>query len=184
MISQLSQFETKANGVIGHCQNDILTLRTGRASVQMLDSVKVDAYGTNMKITELASIAISDAYLLVIKPWDKSLLEAIEKAVSSADLNLNPVVDGDMIRIVVPPLTHERRQELVKLLNKKIESYKIMIRSIRADAKKEIEDLKGSQDISEDDIHQYLENLDELTAEKITQLDNLASHKEKELITV
>jgi ribosome recycling factor len=125
-----------------------------------------------------------DATLLVVKPWDKTIIEEIEKAIASADLNLNPVVDGDLIRISVPPLTQERRQEMVGLLHKKIESFKVMLRAARTEIKKEIENLTGTENVSEDDIHDYLEELDNLTQQFMAELDQLATRKEEELITV
>jgi ribosome recycling factor len=184
MIVELTNFEEKAKKVIVHAKDDIATLRSGKAAAQMLDPVRVEAYGSIMKINELAAISVPDINLLVVKPWDGSMIEVIEKAIASADLNLNPVVDGDMIRISVPPLTQERRQEMVKLLSKKIESYKVMLRSIRTNIKKNIEALKGTQNISKDDIHQYLEKLNQLTQQYISRLDTMAELKEKELMTV
>ncbi len=163
---------------------DIATLRTGRASTQMLDSVSVEAYGARMRLIEVASVQAPDPTLLVISPWDKSLLSAIEKGITSADLNLSPVVDGDIIRIAIQPLTEDKRKEMVKSLAKKIEAGKVMVRTVRTDAKKVIEDLEGTDDVSEDDIKSHLAELEEITKGFITKLETMEAQKEKELMTV
>lgn len=181
-IPNLDKFAQEAEDVISLIKEDLATLRTGKASVQTLDPVRVKAYGSEMKINELANIAAPDPNLIVIKPWDQSIIENIEKAIVSSDLNLNPVVAGDIIRITVPSLTEERRKELVKLVHKKIESGRVMLRSIRTDYKQLIEDLEGADNISEDDIHDLLEELNKLTQKYMDKLETLAEHKEEELM--
>ena len=138
MAYSFTSVTEKLDKAIEHIRRDISTLRTGRASVQMLDPVIVEAYGSKMRINELASVQAPDPTLLVISPWDKSLLEPIAKGISTAELNLNPVVDGDIIRIAVASLTEETRKEMVKSLAKKIEAGRVMIRTIRNDAKKKL----------------------------------------------
>jgi ribosome recycling factor len=184
MSFDFSNFHTKSQKAIDHVQNDIASLRTGRATVQLLDPVLVQAYGTGMKITEVAQVSAPDATLLVVKPWDQSIMGSIEKAIAAAGLNLNPVVDGEIIRIVVPPLTEERRKEMVKLLHQKIESGRVMLRSIRADIKKDVEDQEGEANVSEDDIRREVEQLNKLADEYMKKLDTIADHKEAELLTV
>lgn len=174
----------KLDKALEHVRRDIATLRTGRATTQMLDPVVVEAYGAKMKIHEVASVQAPDPSLLVVSPWDKSLLEAIEKAIASADLNLNPVVDGDVIRIAVAPLTEEKRKEMVKSLAKKIEAGRVMIRTLRTDAKKEIESQEGTDGVSEDDIAQDVDSLEELIKEYNAKLDDMYASKEKDLMTV
>lgn len=169
---------------IDHVSRDISSLRTGKATVQLLDPVMVDAYGTKMKIAELATVQAQDATMLVVSPWDKSILANIERGISSAELNLNPVVDGDVIRIKIAPLTEEKRKEMVKILYKKIENGRVMLRSLRTDAKKEVEGQKGSQDISEDDIKSDLLSLDEIVKEYMNKLDMISQAKEKDLLTI
>lgn len=181
-IPNLDKFAQEAEDVISLIKEDLATLRTGKASVQTLDPVRVKAYGSEMKINELANIAAPDPNLIVIKPWDQSIIENIEKAIVSSDLNLNPVVAGDIIRITVPSLTEERRKELVKLVHKKIESGRVMLRTIRTDYKQLIEDLEGADNISEDDIHDLLEELNKLTQKYMDKLETLAEHKEEELM--
>lgn len=150
----------------------------------MLDIVNVEAYGTRMKVNELANISVPDPGLLVLTPWDKSLMPTIEKAIASSGLNLHPVVDGSIIRIVVPALTEERRKELVKLLHQKIEGAKVMMRNVRAESKKEIDDQEDEAGISEDMIKADLDTLEKMTKEYMEKIDHLSADKEKELMTV
>jgi ribosome recycling factor len=174
----------KLDKAVAHIKKELATLRTGKATPQILDPVLVDAYGAKMKITELANVSAPDANMLIIAPWDKSLLATLEKAIATAPLNINPIVDGDIIRIVIPPLTEERRKEMVKILHQKIEGGKIMLRGIRADSKKEIEKQKGQDNISEDNISADIEELDKTLKDYINQLEEIAKDKEKDLMTV
>ncbi len=174
----------KLHKALEHVRRDISTLRTGRASSQILDPVMVEAYGAKMKIHEVASVQAPDPSLVTVSPWDKTLLENIEKAIASADLNLNPVVDGDIIRIAIAPLTEEKRKEMVKSLAKKIEAGRVMLRTIRTDAKKEIEGQDGSNDVSEDDIKQDTQELEKIIKEYNVKLDEIFTAKEKDLMTV
>lgn len=179
-----SQFKQKLDKSLDHIKTDISTLRTGRASTQLLDPVKVEAYGSVMRVQELANVSAPDASMVVVAPWDKSLLEAIEKGIASAGLNLHPVVDGDIIRISIPPLTEERRKEMVKSLGQKLEQGKVMLRNIRNDAKKDIEGMEGSEGMSEDDVKNLLEDMEEVFKTKLEELEKIGSDKEKELMTV
>ncbi|HYD35418.1 MAG TPA: ribosome recycling factor [Vitreimonas sp.] len=184
MAFDFTQFQTQAQKALDHFKQELATLRTGRAHSQLLDSVRVDAYGTKMMINEVANVSVPDSNLLTVTPWDKSLLSAIEKAIASAGINLNPVVDGDMIRIVVPALTEERRKEMVKVLHQKAESVRVMLRSVRTDTKKDIEKQKGTSGVSEDDIKKEVETLEKKTKEFLDQVDQLVTVKEKDLLTV
>lgn len=175
---------TKFQKTLDHVLADVATLRTGKASVQILDPVMVEAYGGKMKINEVANVAAPDPTLLVITPWDKSLMGAIEKAVQISGLNLQPIIAGDIIRIPVPPLTEERRKEMVKLLQQKIESGKVMLRNVRSEAKREIEDLKGQAGVSEDDISREVEDLEKVFQGFIDKIDALAQAKEKDLMSI
>ncbi len=176
----LEKFEKTLN----HARDEFATLRTGKASAQLLDSVTVEAYGSKMFLHEIASISTPDTQLLIIKPWDKSLLSNIEKAVQLAQLNLNPVVDGEIVRIAVPALTQERRQEMVKILQQKTEEAKVMLRNVRADLRRDIEKQKGEAGISEDDIKVEMEELDEVVREYVAQLEAMAKKKEIELLNI
>lgn len=178
-----SSYQDKFEKVLAHAQSEFSTLRTGKASAQLLDGVFVEAYGANMAIHEVASVSAPDSQLLVVKPWDKSLLSAIEKGIQVAQLNLNPIVDGEIIRIVVPALTQERRQELVKILHQKAEETKVMIRSVRSDIRHDIEDQKGEAGVSEDDIKAEIEELDSTVKEYSDQLEEMTKQKETELLS-
>lgn len=184
MSFQFSTFTQLADKAIAHLKKDLATLRTGKATTQMLDPIRVEAYGSMMKIGELANASAPDPNLLVIKPWDSSVISNIEKAIAKAGINLNPVVDGDIIRIVIPSLTEESRKEMVKLLHQKVESGRVMIRTIRSDIKQDIENQDGNDNISEDDIHRDLKELDDLTQKKIDEVDQLVKDKEVELMTI
>lgn len=184
MTDAINHFQQKITKSYEHVLQDVRSLRTGRASVQLLDPVRVEAYGTQMSLVEVASVTAPDATLLVVSPWDKSLITSIEKAIASAGLNLNPVVDGQIIRIAVPALTQERRQEMVKLLHQKIESGRVTVRTIRTETKQEIEEQKGVAGVSEDDIKLELDELDKEVKLALTKLDELQAQKEKELLHV
>ncbi len=179
-----SSYQDKFEKTLSFAQDGFATLRTGRASAQLLDGVFVEAYGSRMAIHEVASISTPDTQLLVIKPWDKSLLAAIEKGVQVAQLNLNPIVDGDIIRIAVPALTQERRQEMVKILHQKEEEAKVMLRSIRSDVRKDIEKQEGTAGVSEDDIKAEVEELDNTVKEYTIKLEEIAKKKEQDLLSI
>lgn len=177
-------FQDKATKTIAHIAQDLSMVRTGRASIQMLDGVMVEAYGTVMKLNEVANVESPSPQQLTISPWDKSLIAAIEKAIASSGLNLNPVVSGDHLFINIPPLTQERRQEMVKLLNQKIEAGKVMIRALRTDTKKDIEKQEGEAGVSEDDIAADIKQLEEKIKVLLEKIDSMGAAKAKELMTI
>lgn len=179
-----SKFKSKLDKIIEHTKSELSTLRTGKASVSILDPVKVEVYGTHMAVSELANISTPDNNLIVIDPWDKNVLEEIERAINKAGLNLNPVVDKQIIRIVIPPLTEERRKEFVKQLHQKVESARVMMRTARSDEKNEIEDQEGQSGISEDDIHRDLDELEKIMDEYEKKLLDISKSKEEELLSI
>lgn len=179
-----NQFTQIANRTLENIRTEVASLRTGAATPQLLDSVKVEAYGGIMRVTELAAITIADPTLLVVSPWDTSLLGAIEKGIQQANLNLNPVVDGKILRISVPPLTTETRQELIKTLHQRLEDGKVMVRTLRGETKKEIEAQKGAAGISEDNIKADLEKLENEIKKIIIQIDELGKNKETQLLKI
>jgi len=184
MSFDFATFHQQADKALNHLAEDINQLRTGKASAQILDTVKAEAYGTVMKISELANVTVPDPNMIMISPWDKSLISSIEKAINSAGLNLNAVVDGQILRIVVPPLTEERRKEMVKLLHQKLEAGRVMLRSIRTDVKREIDKQKGQPGISEDAIEADLVELDKLAKNYGDTLEDLGKRKEADLLTI
>lgn len=184
MSYNFSSFHTEAKKALDHITKDIGQLRTGKANSQLLDSVNVEAYGGWMKVNEVANITVPDPTLIVITPWDKSLIASIEKAINAANLNLSAVVDGQVIRIPVPPLTEERRKEMVKLLSQKIEAGRIMFRSVRIETKKAIDQQKGQPGISEDMITADLAQLDTFMKEYNDTLDTLEKNKAADLMNI
>ncbi len=184
MSFDFSTFTADSQKALDHIKQEVGMLRTGRASVDMLDSVTVEAYGGRMKLNEVASLSAPDPTLLVISPWDKSLLEAIERGVSISGLDLNPVVDGQIVRIAVAPLTEERRKDMVKLLMRRLEDGRVLLRGIRSETKKEIEDQEGQSGISEDSIAADLDELEKKHKQFMDLIDQIGKVKEKELLTI
>ena len=163
---------------------ELATLRTGRASVSLLDHVKVDYYGTPTPIKELAKLAVSDPTTLVVQAWDPSVLPQVEKAIRSADLGLNPVNDGKLLRVPIPALTEERRKEMVKHLHKIVEAHRTSARNIRRDTNEAFKKLLKDKKMSEDDEKRAIEEVQKLTDQAITRLDELSKNKEKEILSV
>lgn len=179
LIVLLKQKFTK---VLENTEEDFSTVRVGRAKPDLIENLSVPAYGGWMKLMELASISAPDSNLLVVSPYDKSIMGAIEKALADSEMKLSPAVSGDIIRIVLPALTQERRLDFVKLLKQKTESAKIMLRQARQDVKDKIDALKESKTVSEDEIHRLLEELDKVTAEFNGLVESMAGKKEKEIM--
>lgn len=184
MSFDFSEFTAKSQKALDHIKQEIGMLRTGRASVDMLDSVTVEAYGTRMKLQEVASLSAPDPTLIMISPWDKGLLEAIERGISTAGLELNAVVDGQIVRIPVAPLTEERRKEMVKLLLRRLEEGKVLLRSIRSETKREIEEQEGQSGVSEDAVAGDLDELEKKLKHFMEMVDQMGKTKEKELLTI
>ncbi len=160
---------------------DLSSVRTGRAKPSLVENIEVIAYGSTMKIMELASISAPDSSQIIIKPWDKSVLKDIEKALSISDLHIPPIVDGEQIRLSIPQLTGERRQELIKLVGQKKNATLEMLRDIRTKYKKQIDSQDGQAGISEDDIKRDLVELQKVTEEYTVKIDEMTKTKEKEL---
>jgi ribosome recycling factor len=184
MDTIVNQAKEEMTGVLELTQEDINSVRAGRAKPSLVEEVKVEAYGTKMRLKELASVNTPDPQSLVIKPWDGSVLEAIRKGIMQANIGLNPVVDSNLVRINIPPLTGEQRQDLVKLVDQKAESGKVMVRQVRMSNKTKIESRKGEPGVSEDHIHQGLENLQQLTDEFIKRIEQVADEKKEEITTL
>lgn len=180
----LEDFSRQAQEVLKLADQDLRGIKTGRAKPALVEDVKVEAYNTTMTLKEVASITAPDPQQIVLSPWDKNLLEAIVKGVTSANLNLNPVVDGNIIRIKIPTLTQETREELVKLVHQKLESVRAMLRQVRNEIKEKIEARKGQAGVSEDDIHRDLEELQKKTDETMNSLDEIGKAKEAELRSI
>lgn len=159
-------------------------VRTGKASPTLLDSVQVQAYGSMMPLKQTATVTAPEPQLIVVQPWDTSLIENVAKAIQTADLGLNPNVDGNLIRVAIPALTEERRKEMVKLLHRMAEEGRVAVRHARHKAKTQIESEKKAGEISEDEMHREIDSLQELTDEHIRKLDELLGRKEAEVMEV
>lgn len=175
----------KMEKVMAVVMEDMETIRVGRASPRMVEGIEVSAYGgQKMRLVELASITSPDPSQIVITPWDKSVVREIEKGIIEADLGLMPSVSGEVIRIVVPPLTEERRRDFVKLVGQKLESGRVMLRGVRQEVREEIGGLEDEAGVSEDDVKRLYEELDKLTGEFNKKLEKMAEEKEVEVMKV
>ncbi|HWO77987.1 MAG TPA: ribosome recycling factor [Bacillus sp. (in: firmicutes)] len=163
---------------------ELASIRAGRASASLLDRVTVDYYGAPTPVNQLASVSVPEARLLVIQPYDKSILGDIEKAILKSDIGLTPSNDGSIIRLTVPPLTEERRKELVKVVKKEAEEAKVAVRNIRRDANDELKKLQKNGELTEDELRGYSDDVQKLTDEQIAKIDSLAKDKEKQIMEV
>ena len=162
-------------------KKDISTLRTGRANISMLDTIRVDVYGQLMPINQLATVSVPEARLISIQVWDKSNINLIESAIQKSELGINPQTDGQMIRLRIPDLTEERRKDLIKILKNMGEKGKIAIRNIRREANEEIKKQLKDKNISEDDNKNFEKNIQKITDQNIENIDKILSEKEKEI---
>ena len=180
----LQELDSKMEKVLESLRRDYLTLRAGRANPSLLDRVMVDYYGTPTPINQTANISCPEPRLILVQPWDKGMIPAIEKAIMKSDLGLNPNNDGMVLRIAIPQLTEDRRKELVKQCRKKAEDAKIAARNIRRDANDAIKALEKAKDVSEDEIKRGLEDAQKSTDKFIQKIDEVMNQKEKEIMEV
>ena len=180
----IKQARQRMEKVEGDLRAELGTLRTGRASVTILDHVKVDYYGTPTPIREVGKLSVGDPTTLLIQAWDVSLLPHIEKAIRASDLGLNPANDGKVIRVPIPALTDERRKEMVKHLHKVLENHRTAIRNIRREINDSFKKLLKEKKMSEDDERKGLEEAQKLTDQTIARLDEMGKNKEKEILAV
>lgn len=183
MQEHLNMYEDKMNKSLEVLLGDFATVRAGRANPHVLDKIKVDYYGTPTPIQQVGNINIPEARMIVIQPWEKSLLKAIEKAINMSDLGIHPTNDGNVIRLVFPELTEERRKDLAKEVRKKAEEGKVAIRNIRRDGNDYLKKL-GKTEVSEDEIKQMEEQLQKTTDKYVKEVEGLMEKKTKELMTV
>ena len=185
MINNIKQeSEMRMKKTIDALHVDMTKIRTGRANVGILDHVQVDYYGTMTPITGVANITVSDSRTIMVTPWEKSMVAAVEKAILTADLGLNPATAGSAIRVPMPPLTEERRKELIKVVRAEGEQGKVSIRNIRRDANNKLKDLVKDKSVSEDDERRANEVIQKLTDKYIAEVDALLHQKEKDLMEI
>lgn len=180
----LKQGEDKMNKTISETKKELINIRTGRANPLILDKVSVDYYGTPTPLRQISNVAVQDGQTLVIQPYDKTALNSIEKAIQKSDLGVNPSNDGSSVRIAFPPLTEERRKELVKQVKKIGEDNKVAVRNIRRDIADSLKKIEKSESISEDEIKKLQEQLQKLTDRFVKDIDTLIVDKEKEVLSI
>lgn len=180
----LDSLKRKLDKVIEVFGEDLNTIRTGRAKPDLLGGLDVMAYGQKMKLFELANITAPDPSLILVTPWDKSVVRDIEKAISESQLHLSANVSGEMIRVPIPSLTEERRRDFVKLLHQKMESGRIMVRQARGDVKEDIDAMKKQPGVSEDDVERLLEELQKVTDQYMDRVEEMGKRKEEEIMEV
>ena len=179
-----SKFEEKMTKTISVFEENLAEIRAGRANPAILNKIMIDYYGTPTPINQVAGISVPEARMIVIQPWDASVLKEIEKEILKSDIGINPNNDGKVIRLVFPELNEERRKEIVKDIRKLAEEAKVAIRSIRRDAIDEAKDLQKKSEITEDDLKQEEEQIQKLTDKKVEEIDTLLAQKEKEIMNI
>ncbi len=174
----------RMNGALEALKKELASIRTGRASLALLDGISVNYYGVLTPLQQLASLSIPESRQIAIQPWEQKIIPDIEKAIMKSDLGLTPMNDGKLIRLHIPPLTEERRKQLTKIVKKKAEETKIAMRNIRRDVNEEIKKLEKENHLSEDDVKRSQDELQKLTDSQIERVDEILRHKEKEIMEV
>ncbi|HET8535523.1 MAG TPA: ribosome recycling factor [Sphingomicrobium sp.] len=182
MTMDKSDLQRRMNGAVDALKHDLSGLRTGRASTALLDTIHVEVYGANMPLNQVATVSVPEPRMLTVQVWDRSNIQPVEKAIRSAGLGLNPVTDGQLIRLPIPDLTEERRKELAKLVGQYAEKAKVAVRNVRRDGMDQLKQDEKKHEISEDE-HKRLENdVQKMTDDTIKDIDLLAEAKEKEIL--
>ena len=176
--------EQKMQKSIEAFRADLAKIRTGRAHTGLLDHVQVDYYGSPVPISQVANVGLGDARTITVQPWEKKMVQAVEKAIRDADLGLNPATMGDVIRVPMPALTEERRKELIKVVKSEAEGAKVAVRNLRRDANEQFKKLVKDKTISEDDERRGGDDVQKLTDKYVGEIDKLVAEKEKEIMTV
>jgi len=184
MQKSVSQSEERMKKSVKSLEDEFNTIRTGRASASLFDKIKVEYYGNPTPLNQVATISVPEARLVVIQPWDKSVIGQIEKAIQKSELSLNPVNDGKVIRINIPPLTEERRKEYVKMAKNMAEQARVAIRNIRRDANDDLKKAQKASDISEDEEKRNEDEVQKLTDKYIEEINKLLEDKEKEILEI
>lgn len=184
MDERLQQYDNKMQKSFDNLQDEFGSIRAGRANPHVLDKIRVDYYGTPTVLQQVANISVPEPRMLLIQPWEPSMVREIEKAIQTSDLGINPTNDGKVIRLTFPELTEERRKELAKEVKKKGENAKVAVRNIRRDANDSLKKLSKSSDVSEDEIKQLEDEVQKLTDKYIAKVDKAVEEKTKEILTV
>ncbi len=185
MIADVTQDAEKKMGIsVDHLHHELGKLRTGQASVALLDDIKVEYYGNPTPLSQVATLGTPDNQTLTIQPWEVSVLKDIERAIQSSDIGLTPNNDGKMIRLTIPPLTNERRQQLVKLVKKYAEECKVAVRNVRREANDRLKKLEKNHEISKDENHKATDDIQKMTDKFVAEIDKIAQTKEKNVMDV
>ena len=184
IMANLEQFETRMGKAIQNLESEYNSIRAGRANAAVLDKISVEYYGVPSPLATIASVSVPDARTLLIQPWDASILSEIEKSIQKSDLGINPTNDGKAVRLSFPPLTEERRKEIVKDVSKKAEAARVAVRNIRRDAMDYFKNQKKANEITEDDLKAAEKDTQTLTDKYIKTIDDICSKKEKEILSV
>lgn len=179
-----SDAERRMSKAVEALKQDLATIRTGRANPALVERIQVEYYGAATPINQLATISVPDARQLVIQPWDRKILTDIEKAIQRSDLGINPNNDGQVIRLVIPPMSEERRRDMVKMLHRKLDEHKVAVRNIRRDAHDKLRDREKKKEISEDELKRNTEKLQKLTDRYIEEMEKVGKAKELEILEV
>jgi ribosome recycling factor len=180
----LLELEDKMDKTVGALRTDLLGVRTGRASPALVERIPVEAYGSTMPLNQTATIAVPEPRLITIRPWDASIISAIEKAIMKSDIGLTPNSDGKIIRLAIPSLTDARRRDLTKLVSRRVEEAHVAMRNLRRDGLKEMGDLEKDKEISEDEFYKAKDDLQKLTDQYIAKVDEVGAAKEAEIMEV
>jgi ribosome recycling factor len=178
----LAQARVRMEKAVEDFRKDLASVRTGRANVSLLDSIRVDYHGTPMALNQLGTMSVPDPTVIVIAPWDPGALAMIDKAIRTSDLGLNPSSDGKVVRVPIPSLTEERRKDLVKHIHKVLENHRTAVRNIRRDIKEAVEKLEKEKKISEDERKRTLDELEKVTHQETKKIEDLSAAKEKEVL--
>jgi ribosome recycling factor len=178
------QARTRMEKAVEDFRKELAGVRTGRANVTLLDHIRVDYHGTPMPVNQLGSLSVPEPTIIVIAPWDPGAVPLIDKAIRTSDLGLNPTNDGKVVRIPIPPLTEERRKDIVKHLHKVLENHRTTLRNVRRDIKEALEKLEKEKKISEDDLVRSIEELDKLTHAETKKMEDVCAVKEKDILEV
>jgi ribosome recycling factor len=177
----LTELNSRMQKAVDGLAKELATIRAGRATPALLDNIMVDYQGTSVPIYQLATMSIPEANLIIIQPWDRTSLRGIERAILTANIGLNPANDGNVIRVVIPPLSEERRKELVKLVSRKTEERRIAIRNIRRDGIEKLREMEKNKEISEDELKNNSKKIDQLTEACVDRVSELGQSKEREI---
>jgi ribosome recycling factor len=178
----LAQARVRMEKAVEDFRKDLAGIRTGRANVSLLDSIRVDYHGTQMPLNQLGTLSVPDPTVIMISPWDPGAVALIDKAIRTSDLGLNPATDGKVVRVPIPALTEDRRKDLVKHIHKVLENHRTAVRNIRRDIKEAVEKLEKDKKISEDDRKRTLDELEKVTHQETKKIEDLSAVKEKEVL--